>query len=60
MTTCVTGLSKTNRIPVIYDACSKDDTTTKECYDGKTRFQSTQQQIREWSLLQSYKSKTYQ
>ena len=49
--TCVTGLSKTNRIPVIYD------TTTKECYDGKTRFQSTQQQIRKWGLLESYKSK---
>ena len=44
--TCVTGLSKTNRIPVIYD------TTTKECYDGKTRFQSTQQQIRNWGLLE--------
>ena len=51
MTTRVTGLSKTNRIPVIYNP------TTKEAYDGKLRFQSSQQQIREWGLLQSYKSK---
>jgi hypothetical protein len=45
----VLGLSKHNRTPLLYS------TATNEAYDGVKHFKVTRQQLREWSITNSYK-----
>ena len=46
----VLGLSKHNRTPLLYYQA------TNEAYDGVKHFKVTRQQLREWSITNSYKS----